>query len=206
LEAIVLAAGRGARFGGDKLLAALNGAPLLMGALRTAFAAPVRRVWVAVDDDPRLVAVLNATAARLDAADRMVIVSVPNAAEGMGASLRTAAAALPADAAGSFVFLGDMPAIAPETPAKLAATLDQPDQIVVPVHAGRRGHPVLFGADWLGALKRLKGDEGARRLLAEAGPRLIAVKVDDPGVLLDIDRPEDLARLSWPTEAAGRDQ
>lgn len=206
LQAIVLAAGRGARFGGDKLLAALDGAPLVTGALRAALAAPVGRVWVAVGDDPRLVAALNAAAARLGAADRVVIIPVPNAAEGMGASLRTASAALPADTQGVFVFLGDMPAIAPETPAKLAASLDGADRIVVPVHAGRRGHPVLFGADWIGALKAQEGDEGARKLLVQAGPRLLAVAVDDPGVLLDIDRTEDLARLSPPSGAVGQDR
>ncbi|ADG08581.1 nucleotidyltransferase family protein [Caulobacter segnis] len=206
LEAIVLAAGRGARFGGDKLLAPLNGAPLVAGALRTALAAPVRRVFVAVGDDPRLVAALEAAAARLEAAHRVVLVPVPNAAEGMGASLRTAAAALPADTAGVFVFLGDMPAIALETPSHLAAVLDAPQRIAVPVLAGRRGHPVLFGADWLPALAKLDGDEGARALLTQAGSRLITVEVSDPGVLLDIDRPEDLARLAQATGAGGRDR
>jgi molybdenum cofactor cytidylyltransferase len=205
LEAIVLAAGRGARFGGDKLLAKVGGAPLVTAALRTALVAPVRRVLVAVGDNPGLIAALKATAARLNAADRLVIVPVPNAAEGMGVSLSTAAAALPADIEGAFVFLGDMPAIAPDTPASLAKALDGPDRIVVPVHAGRRGHPVLFGSDWRSALAKLEGDEGARALLAQAGSRLIAVEVSDPGVLLDVDRPEDLARLAPATGARARD-
>jgi molybdenum cofactor cytidylyltransferase len=206
LEAIVLAAGRGVRFGGDKLVAEMGGAVLVTAALRTALASPVRRVLVAVGDNPRLVAALQAAAAGLDAADRMVIVPVPNAAEGMGVSLSTAAAALPADIDGVFVFLGDMPAIAPETPMSLAAALDGPDRIVVPVHDDRRGHPVLFGATWLSALAKLEGDEGARALLARAGSRLIAVEVGDPGVLFDVDRPEDLARLAPPTGAVGRDR
>jgi molybdenum cofactor cytidylyltransferase len=206
LEAIVLAAGRGARFGGDKLLAELDGAPLVTGALRAALAAPVRQVFVAVGDDPRLVAALKAAAARLEAAHRLVIVPVPNATEGMGVSLRTAAAALPADTDGVFVFLGDMPAIALETPSHLASALDAPQRIAAPVLAGRRGHPVLFGADWLPELAKLDGDEGARALLAQAGSRLIAVEVSDPGVLLDIDRSEDLARLAQATGAGGRDR
>ena len=194
LEAIVLAAGQGVRFGGGKLLAALNGAPLVTGALAAALAAPVRRVLVAVGDDPRLVDAVQAFATP-DRADRLVLIPVPQAAEGMGASLRTAASAVSAAAEGVFVFLGDMPAIAPDTPVRLAAALDRPERIVAPVQAGRRGHPVLFGRAWLPALETLEGDEGARALIAAAGSSLRLVAVDDPGVLLDIDRPEDLARL-----------
>ncbi|HJV42625.1 nucleotidyltransferase family protein [Caulobacter sp.] len=196
LEAVVLAAGRGARFGGDKLLATLDGAPLVTGALNTAFAAPVRRVFVAVGEDEPLRAAVRAGAARLGATERLILVPVADAAEGMGASLRAAAAALPQDTAGVFVFLGDMPAIAATTPALLAASLARPDQIVVPVLAGRRGHPVLFGADWLADLRALGGDEGARALLKRAGPRLVEISVEDRGVHLDIDRPEDLARAA----------
>lgn len=204
LDVLVLAAGRGARFGGDKLLADLQGAPLVAWALRTALAAPARRVLVAVGDDPRLVAALRAEATRQKALERLVLVPTPNAAEGMGASLSTVAAAVSEDVDGVFVFLGDMPAIRSETPARLATALDGPDRIVIPVHNGRRGHPVLFGANWLAALRTREGDEGARKLIVEAGPRLSAVEVDDPGVLLDVDRPEDLARIGLVTGAAAR--
>jgi molybdenum cofactor cytidylyltransferase len=195
LDGLVLAAGRGARFGGDKLLVDLGGAPLVARALATAFAAPVRRVCVAVAEDARLIAAIQDSARGLGAADRLVLVPVPDAAQGMGVSLRTAAAALADDTGGAFVFLGDMPAIAPRTPARLAAALGRRDQIIAPTHGGKRGHPVLFGADWLEALRTLDGDEGARALLIRAGPRLVTVEVDDPGVHLDVDRPEDLARI-----------
>lgn len=206
LDAVLLAAGRGVRFGGDKLLAPLNGEPIVVRALATALAAPARQVFVALADDPRVAMALTAAADRLDATDRLVLVPVPDAADGMGVSLRTAVAALPADTAGVFVFLGDMPAIVAKTPAHLAAALTESDQIIVPIHAGQRGHPVLFGADWLAALKMLEGDEGARKLLAKAGPRLTAVEVDDPGILVDIDRPEDLAPWAHATGEADPDR
>ncbi|NQE62156.1 NTP transferase domain-containing protein [Caulobacter sp. RHG1] len=188
LDAIVLAAGRGARFGGDKLLARLNGRPLIVGALRTALAARVRRVFVAVGEDPALRAAITAES------ERLILVPVADAAEGMGASLRTTAARVPDDAGGVFVFLGDMPAIAPATVETLAAALAGPEHIVAPSFEGRRGHPVLFGAAWLPALRALSGDEGARAILQTA-QRLTLVPVQDPGVLLDVDRPEDLLRL-----------
>lgn len=194
LDAIVLAAGASARFGGAKLLAPLNGAPLVAGALLTAFLSPARRVFVAIGDSPLLRRTIKATAERLAAADRLVLVEVENPAEGMGASLRAAARALPDDCAGAFVFLGDMPRIDPATAAKLALALDGPNRIVAPTYLGARGHPVLFGATWLPALRALSGDEGARALLESAGAQLARVPVEDPGIHLDVDRPEDLAR------------
>ncbi|RRN64842.1 NTP transferase domain-containing protein [Caulobacter sp. 602-1] len=193
LEAVVLAAGRGVRFGGGKLLALLDDAPLVAHALRTALLSPVRRVFVAVAD-PAVRAAVETTARRLKASERLVVVPVESADEGMGASLRTAAAALPDDTTAVFVFLGDMPAIDPATPTLLARALKSPHDIVAPLHLGRRGHPVLFGATWLPALRTLSGDEGARALLENAGARLARIPVHDPGIHLDVDRPEDLAR------------
>lgn len=195
LDAIVLAAGRGVRFGGGKLLATLDGAPLVAHALRTALLSPVRRVFVAVAD-PAVRAAAEATAQRLKASERLVVVAVEDAQEGMAASLRAAVAALPDDTAGAFVFLGDMPAVDPATPALLARALESPHHIVAPLHLGRRGHPVLFGATWLPTLRALSGDEGARTLLERAGPRLARIPVQDPGIHIDVDRPEDLARAS----------
>jgi molybdenum cofactor cytidylyltransferase len=194
LEAIVLAAGAGARFGGGKLLAPLNGAPLVAGALLTAFLAPVRRVYVAVGRDPAVRKAVEATAARIAASDRLVVVPVETPSEGMGASLRAAAQALPGDAAGAFVFLGDMPAIDPATTTRLATAFKSPNDLIAPIYLGRRGHPVLFGATWFPALRALTGDEGARALLESAGARLARIPVEDPGIHLDVDRPEDLAR------------
>ena len=195
LEAVVLAAGRGARFGGGKLLAPLNGAPLVAGALLTAFLAPVRRVFVAIGPDPALREAIKATAERIKASDRLVLVEVESPLEGMGGSLRTAAGALPDDATGAFILLGDMPAIDPATPARLARAFGGPHDMVAPVRLGRRGHPVLFGATWFPALRALSGDEGARALLESAGARLTLTPVDDPGIHLDVDRPEDLTRV-----------
>lgn len=194
LDAIVLAAGAGARFGGAKLLAPLNGAPLVAGALLTALLSPARRVFVAVGADPALHKAIKGTAERLVASERLVLVEVDNPAEGMGGSLRAAARALPDDTSGAFVFLGDMPSIDPGTPARLVRALDGPRRVVAPTYLGRRGHPVLFGADWLPALRALSGDEGARALLESAGAQLARIPVEDPGIHLDVDRPEDLAR------------
>lgn len=195
LDAIVLAAGRGVRFGGGKLTARLDGEPLIAGALLTAFLAPTRKVYVALGPDPEIRKAVEATAARLVADARLVLVPVEDASEGMGASLAAAAQRVLDDTAGVFVFLGDMPRIDPATPARLAQDLQNPGDIVAPIYLGRRGHPVLFGANWLPDLRGLSGDEGARALVDSVGARLVRIPVEDPGIHLDVDRPDDLARI-----------
>jgi molybdenum cofactor cytidylyltransferase len=192
LEAIVLAAGAGRRFGGRKLIALFEGRPLIVGALDAAFAAPVRGVVLATNGDPELTAIARDHARRLDRLSDLRVIVVTEAAEGMGASLAAAAAALPDDADGAFVFLGDMPRIPAEVPARLAAALAGDVDLAAPRFQGRRGHPVLFGRGHFAALRALKGDVGAQNLLATAGARLVLVDSPDAGVLFDVDRREDL--------------
>lgn len=186
LAAIVLAAGLGTRFGGGKLTAPFRGQPLIARALATALNAPVTSVIVAVGDDPVLQSAISTRAP--DA----LLVRIDDPAQGLGASLAAAARTVPAEIDGVFVFLGDMPLIGRAVAPALAAALDRPDGVVAPVHDGQRGHPVLFGGDWIPALRALTGDVGAQAVIRQAGDRLRLVETDDPGVLFDVDRPEDL--------------
>lgn len=188
-EAIVLAAGLGARFGGGKLIAPFRGRPLIVGALTAALESPAISVVVAIGDNDTM---LETTALNLDDYADVRLVKVINPARGMGASLAAAARAVPTDLDGVFVFLGDMPLVGPDVAPALALALAGRDGIVAPIHGGKRGHPVLFGGDWIPALRALDGDTGAQGLIRQAGDRFITVPVDDPGVLFDVDRPEDL--------------
>ena len=193
LEAIVLAAGAGRRFGGRKLTAIFEGRPLIAGALDAAFAAPVRGVTLATDGDPELAAIARDHAGVLGREADLRIVVVAEAAEGLGASLRTAITALPDDTEGAFIFLGDMPRIPPQVPQALAQAMDAHSDLAAPRFDGQRGHPVLFGRAYFAALRTLTGDVGAQRVIAKAGMRVALIDSPDAGVLFDIDRPQDLA-------------
>lgn len=187
LEAIVLAAGAGTRFGGGKLLAVHRGRPLLDHALDAALAAPVDRVTVVIR--PGDTAVTDLVAAR--AAPRLRTLIAPDAAEGLGASLRHGAAALDPASDGVFVFLGDMPDVPQDLAGALAAKLAPGVEIVAPVHAGRRGHPVLFSRGCFEGLAALGGDRGAQGLMTKRA--LALLDTGAPGVLFDVDHREDLA-------------
>jgi molybdenum cofactor cytidylyltransferase len=192
-DAVILAAGAGRRFGGRKLLASFEGRPLVAGALDAAFAAPIRRVLLVTDGDLGLAAFARAHALALGRDADFEIVAAADAAEGMGASLRTAIQVLSPGSDGVFVFLGDMPRVAPGLAHDLARALVPGVDAAAPRFGGRRGHPVLFSRACFPALLALSGDVGARELLAALGDRLALVDSLDAGVLFDVDRPEDLA-------------
>jgi molybdenum cofactor cytidylyltransferase len=195
--AIVLAAGAGRRFGGGKLLAPWRGAPLVQGALRAALATPSDPVVVVTGTDARAVGeACREAAGRLGGEGRLRLVHASDHAEGMGASLRAGVAALPAGLQGVFVFLGDMPDIPTEVFAPLIAAVEAGAPAAAPVFGGRRGHPVLFSAGQLPDLARASGDAGAREVLSGLGARLAMVPCARPGVLFDVDRPEDLGDAS----------
>ncbi|MFT4253872.1 MAG: nucleotidyltransferase family protein [Caulobacter sp.] len=188
LEAIVLAAGAASRFGGGKLVAAYRGRPLLDHALDAALAAPARGVTVVLrpSDDDALALVERRSQPRLRA------LVAPAAGEGLGASLRTAILALPDDAEAALVLLGDMPRVPHDLADRLVQGLEAGAGIAAPLHAGRRGHPVLFARRWFADLAALAGDRGAQGVLTRAGDALALVETDDPGVLFDVDLKRDL--------------
>lgn len=190
LEAIILAAGAGARFGGGKLMSPWRGGLLIEAALAAALAAPVRSVILVTGADARVRPAAQALAAMRGEAARLRLVHAAGHAEGMAASLRAGLAALPADAAGAFVFLGDMPLIPPAILSPLAAALALGGKAAAPVFEGRRGHPVLFSRSLFPSLKCLSGDAGARTMLDDLGGDLALVQTDDPGVLFDVDTPQ----------------
>jgi len=192
LDAVVLAAGVGARFGGGKLVTPWRGGVLLDGALAAAFAAPARSVSVVWGSDAGVPAAAQAFAERIGEQDRLRLIHAERSADGMAESLKAGLAGLPADCDGAFVFLGDMPRIHPSLAAALARALAAGALAAAPQFADRRGHPVLFAAALFPRLASLTGDRGAATVLTELGPALALVASPDDGVLFDVDRPRDL--------------
>ena len=185
---LLLAAGRGTRFGGDKLLARLGsgdfaGEPVGVVALRHLRLAVSDVVAVIRDDDRALAAELGANGAR--------IVRCTNADDGMGASLACGVQAT-AHAQGWLVAFADMPWIAPATIERVAAAIADGAPVAAPFHLGKRGHPVGFGAACYAALAALSGDEGAKTIVAAQRDRIVRIEVDDSGILRDVDTPSDL--------------
>ena len=124
------------------------------------------------------------------------VVVCDNAAEGMGASLACAASAaahLYPDADGYLIALADMPFVRRTTIAAVRDALAAGAPLAAPYFRARRGHPVAIAGRFRDELLALRGDEGAKKLIAANEQKLVKIPVGDPGVIRDIDTPGDLA-------------
>lgn len=123
------------------------------------------------------------------------LVTAPDYATGLAASLRAGIAALPDDVTAAIICLGDMPLVtASVLDALIVAHKDGGGRpIAVPVHDGRRGNPVLWDRRFFADLVALEGDEGARSLLSRYGSDVVTVEVADDAVLVDFDTKDDVA-------------
>jgi molybdenum cofactor cytidylyltransferase len=191
LTGILLAAGKGARFGGAKLLTPL---PVTAHGVGAGTAIGVASGLHLLSALPEVVAVVrpgdSILSSQLRAAGARVI-ECPRADEGMGASLACGVAAA-ADANGWVVALADMPWISPATIALVVDALRDGADIVATSHIGVRGHPVGFALAHYAALRALAGDEGAKSILAAHRNSLQLIEVADSGVVRDVDTPADL--------------
>lgn len=181
--ALVLAAGSARRFGSDKLSASFHRAPLYTHAVRAAQAAPVARVILVAHPD----------LAPWPWSDAPPVTVTPITSSALSQSLQAGVAvAGPVD--GLFVFLGDMPLVPHVAAATLAERIGHA-YAAMPRHAGKPGHPVLLSRRALSDVAALTGDSGAGKLL-RSREDVVFVDMGDASVLADVDRPEDIVRLS----------
>lgn len=204
IAVLVLAAGGGSRLGGGKLLLPWRGKPLIVHVVETAVAfnrgAPP---FVTIGyDAPEIRRAIethgDGSAVR--------IVENPDWEEGQSTSLKAGIAAIKAEpdcagCKGVMVMLGDQPLVRPATLERLAQAYltalgaKRPCKAAAPTYAGNRGNPVVLSPGLFPRIKKLQGDVGARNILAALDEELLLVPVDDPGVLHDIDDPEEYAAL-----------
>jgi molybdenum cofactor cytidylyltransferase len=182
---VLLAAGASRRFGSPKQLARVGGESLLRRMARVALACrPAGCVIVLGARAPRL----RRELAGLD----VRVVENLRWREGLSRSLATGVAALPADARAALVLLADQAAVGPAELELLCASWRRHPRRIVAARTGNTlGPPAVLPRTVFPALKRLRGDCGARDLVRD--PRRRAVGVELPGAALDVDRPADMA-------------
>ncbi|MGW1868990.1 nucleotidyltransferase family protein [Streptomyces mauvecolor] len=190
---LLLAAGGGRRLGGrPKALLPHRDRPLVENAVRVLREGGCRTVYVVLG------AAAEEVRARADLAG-CVLIDNPDWAEGMGSSLRAGLDALTAsdEASGAaLVSLVDQPGIGPEAVARVLAAHRSGDSLAAASYDGKRGHPVLFGADrWADIAASATGDRGARAYLKAHEAEITLVECGDIAEPYDIDTEADLGRL-----------
>ncbi len=181
---MLLAAGDSSRFGSNKLIHPLpDGTPVALAAAGNLLAAVPQSIAIIRQGQQQLGDGLSALG--------LQVVENPLADQGMGSSL---AAGINAsrDADGWLIALADMPWIRPETITALVGRLNKGASMVAPVYRQVRGHPVGLSSRWRDDLLGLHADRGARQLLNDHPDELELIATSDPGVIRDIDLPEDL--------------
>jgi molybdenum cofactor cytidylyltransferase len=198
IAAVVLAAGRSTRMGAiNKLIAEIGGKPLVRIAAEQALASRAGPVIVVTGHQrERVEAALSGLPVR--------IVHNPDYAEGLGTSLKAGIAAVPADADGAIICLGDMPQVNAALIDKLIAAFDPAHGalVVVPSIAGRRGNPVVWSRRFFHDLMAINGDIGARHLIGAYAEAVVEVPVADDAALTDVDTPESLSAVKAEIERA----
>ncbi|MBI1906694.1 MAG: NTP transferase domain-containing protein [Rhodocyclales bacterium] len=190
---LILAAGTSSRMGEtNKLLAEVDGVPMVLRALNAAQASRAASVTVVLGHEGTVVeALLAPRPAR--------VVHNPDFAQGLSTSLRCGIAALPADARAVLVMLADMPRVSAAHLDRLIEAWDPArPAIIVPHHDGRRGNPVLWPRALFSEMQAVGGDRGARELLARHADQVRRVEFDDDAIFIDVDTPADLARHAAP--------
>ncbi|MFY9958342.1 NTP transferase domain-containing protein [Bradyrhizobium sp.] len=188
VAAVILAAGRSTRMGGpNKLLAELDGKKLVRIAAEQALASKASEVVVVTGHQAELVE-------KALAGLKVRFVRNPEFAGGLASSVKAGIAAVPDNADGAVICLGDMPLISADLIDRLVEAFapDRGNLIVVPVADGRRGNPVLWSRRFFNELMTLDGDIGARHLIAKHAEAVAEVPVEGQSAFLDIDTPQAL--------------
>ncbi|RST86320.1 4-diphosphocytidyl-2C-methyl-D-erythritol kinase [Aquibium carbonis] len=185
VHAVLLAAGRSSRMGGpNKLMADFDGQPLLARTARRVLASRAAETVVVLGHQAE-----RARAALDGLAVRIVLNS--DYATGLSASLKAGVRALPPEAAGALVILGDMPGISAADLDRLVAAFEEAggQAIVRATFHGKRGNPVILPRALFADVEALTGDTGARHIVESGAADVVDVEIGE-GAFLDVDTPE----------------
>jgi len=188
LAAIVLAAGRSSRMGAFKPLLPFGSETVIECVLSACVAAEIQTVRVVVGHNAqRLIPLLEGRGVPWVRNERF--------AEGMYTSLQAGVGSLPTGVEAFFVLPGDMPLVRGETLRRLAADWNPTgSRILYPCFKGKRGHPPLIAGALIPEILREAPPGGLRELLARHAAEAREIACEDPGILLDLDTPEEYER------------
>lgn len=188
VHAVLLAAGRGQRMGGpNKLLARFGGLPLVRRVAAMLAASKVRSTVAVVGHQA------DRVASALDGAG-VRIVENPDYVSGLASSLRAGVAALPSEAMGALVALGDMPGVCSSDVDRMIDAFMRTGggTIVRATHAGKRGNPVILPRRLFAEVAKLEGDTGARHIVEMSELAVIDIEIGE-AASIDVDTPEAMA-------------
>ncbi len=205
IPGLVLAAGRGKRFGAaSKMLAAVDGRPVLRHVVESALSARLDPVIVVLGagaehglkaieglDDPRLRVVFN-----------------PSWSTGKASSFEAGLREVPLDAPGVVALLGDMPRVPGWLVERIIAEFELSGALTFPIYPGPegpvKGHPTAYPRELFGEVGSLVGDDTAMAAVRRHWGEAVKILLDDGYTQADVDTKSDLELLNVKPETQGR--
>ncbi len=192
ITGVVLAAGRGERFGSDKLLGDLGGRPLVWHAVNNAVASSLDDVVVVVGDPG--CSVESAIQAAFGTCRRVSVVHNPGAERGHLTSVKAGLRALPDSARAAVIILGDMPLVGAAIIDRLLDAHRRTGGFVVPLCGKTWRHPRVIPAAHFGDFLALDDDAGGGVVFERFRDEVLALAVGETWNYLDVDTADDLVR------------
>lgn len=182
--AIILAAGTSSRFGKPKLLATIDGKPVIWHVVDRAARSSVDDIVVVIGaHGPQVMAALRGMRVNFAFNEKFAMGQGTSVASGIEHVRRTADAAV--------MLLGDQPGIEPDLISNVVTARQEGASIVMTLYGSGRSHPVLFGREHFDALAALTGDQGGREIIARHADQVVVVDGDDAQPPMDIDTVAD---------------
>jgi molybdenum cofactor cytidylyltransferase len=184
IAAVILAAGKSSRMGRTKALLKINNGTFLDTILFNIQQAGVERIFTVLGNDSADII------DRIPALSQCVILINPHPEAGPLSSLHIALKSMGSSLTGFLLALVDHPLVNQATYERLMHEA-HPHKIVIPTHKNKNGHPVFFGQKFFKDLKEAPLNTGARHVVYKYPDHIKRIEVPDPGILHDIDLPED---------------
>jgi molybdenum cofactor cytidylyltransferase len=185
---IILAAGESKRMGRPKMLLSINGKTMIEQVINN----------VTSSNTDNIIVVLGAHHDLLVDLIKKTEVEYcinGNYKDGMLSSIHCGFKNLPSDFEAAIIFQGDQPLIPPSVINIIIAAYKETDEgIVIPIHKGKRGHPILIDRKYIDEIEKLKSSEGLRSLSYKHPDDVLEIETDEPGILRDFNTYEDFQK------------
>jgi len=190
ISSILLAAGQSKRMSGEnKLIKSVKGIPLIKCALNNILKSHVNEIIIVLGYQNETIEKL------IDKTSRIKFVFNSNFESGIASSIIKGIKKLSKKTDSFFISLGDMPSINYDTYNQLIKC-NKNKKAIVPMFKGQQGNPVLFPKSFEEKLLSIQGDSGAKKILEINKKEVLYLEINDPGIIRDLDVPNDFNNLS----------
>jgi len=189
ISAILLAAGKSKRMGGEnKLAKKIEGIPLIKHSVKNILASFIDELIIVLGHQKEIIEKL------IDKNEKIKFVFNKNFESGMASSIKTGLNNLSEKTEAFFVCLGDMPMVNHDIYNLLIKSKDN-KEIIVPTYKGQQGNPILFNKSMKEKVFDIKRDVGAKKILTLNKDKILSLEINDQSIVKGFNTQDDFSSL-----------